>query len=55
MKQFVDTPCKVTRPVIEGSVKKEVGELVEKSKPVDKRERLDQDKTKEITKTLLTS
>ena len=55
MRQFTDTPCKVTRPVIEGGVKKEVGELVEKSKPVEKRERLDQDKTKEITKTLLTS
>ena len=37
MRQFTDTPCKVTRPVIEGSVKKEVGELVEKSKPVEKK------------------
>lgn len=55
MRQFTDTPCKVTRPIIEDKVKKEVGELVEKSKPVEKRERLDQDKTKEITKTLLTS
>ena len=55
MKQFTDTPCKVTRPIIEDSVKKEVGELVEKSKSTEKRERLDQDKTKESTKTLLTS
>lgn len=55
MKQFTNTPCKVTRPTIEDSVEKEVGELVEKSKPLSKKERLDQDKTKEITKTLLTS
>ena len=35
MRQFTDTPCKVTRPIIEDSVKKEIGELVEKSRSED--------------------